>query len=296
MNPSPPAPKAVPGTQATRASSSRYAANGVRVHPVAAKGREGVEGTAGWGASNAGEAVQGFDQEAPPPVELLDHLGHAFLGTPVSGHCAKLRERVGAGGGVLVRLEHVPDQPPVTGRVAQAPAVHGVSLGEPVDGHCALEHAGQAGDARVVCAVVDLVREDEQLVLETQPRQRLHRLRLQHGASRVVGTAENQHLRTGVIRAATSPGSNSTPFSSRSSTGTGRAPTSPAQPAYICQEGSGISTSSPPPKKARKATRTASVQPTVTSTSVSGSTRMPFSRSSLLAIACPSSGMPRLEL
>jgi len=58
-----------------------------------------------------------------------------------------------------------------SGEIAETPAGDGEGLGEAGDGDGAFGHAGEGGDAEVLCAFVEevlvhLVREDEEIVLD----------------------------------------------------------------------------------------------------------------------------------
>ncbi|OPY56027.1 MAG: hypothetical protein A4E51_00591 [Methanosaeta sp. PtaU1.Bin055] len=87
------------------------------------------------------------------------------------------------------------------GQVSQTPAGHGVALGEAVDGDGPLLHPGEGADAEVILAVddllVDLVREDQEVVVDGQVPDLLEDRPIEDGSGGVGGGVDQDHLRLG---------------------------------------------------------------------------------------------------
>ena len=132
----------------------------------------------------------------------------AVLGTLQGLQSAHLAEGAGVHGDGLVRPDDDPDQVHRGGDIADAPAAHGIGLGEGLHRHGALPHARQGGDGDVPVSVVQdlligLVRQHQQIVAAAEPGQLLQVLPVHHGAGGVAGGAQDQQpglVRNGLFR------------------------------------------------------------------------------------------------
>ena len=100
-----------------------------------------------------------------------------------------------------MQLQHLLDDRRGRAGVAEAPAGHGIRLGEPIDHNGTLPHAGQRGNRAMRLPIgqlgVNLIREHKQVV-RLQKRQNLFEVFAGHdSAGRVVRVGEHQHFGAG---------------------------------------------------------------------------------------------------
>ena len=138
------------------------------------------------------DCVQSFANRSTSLVVGLTHFLNAILTTRHRG-----KSRVLADGGSrdckgVVHLRHWFDQRTRSGKVANAPAGHGIRLRKPTKRDRALFHSGQRGHGnnRVIAkgqTGINLIRDDDQIVLLGQFSDFLDFIRWGDGTSGVIG-------------------------------------------------------------------------------------------------------------
>ena len=161
--------------------------------------REDVEGAFRLEARET-EFLETVVDEATAAVVFGDHLFHVLFAAAQSFDGGNLRRDGGAEHRVLMDLRHGGDEVGVAERIADAPARHGVGLGEAVQENRALLHAGQRGKRRVLHAAVgevavDFIGDDDEVVLFSEGGDLLKVVLRHDGARRVVRVADQKRLR-----------------------------------------------------------------------------------------------------
>ncbi len=163
----------------------------------AADVREGVERAVRHPARDARQGVQAIDQRATRRARNSFTMASTASCGPVSASTAgQLRERRGAADAVDDEPAEHRHQLRRHDRVAQAPAGHGVRLGEPIEHDGPLGHARQRGDRPelpvVLDAAVDLVREHDEVTLDGDVGDGPEVVGGEDRAARVVGAVDDQ--------------------------------------------------------------------------------------------------------
>ena len=135
-------------------------------------------------------------------VVLLAHRDDVLLAGADGFERGVLGDGRGGHHRVLVNLEHAAEEVGGRGGPGDAPAGHGVRLGETAQGDRALLHAGQRGDrgvleAAVDEAVVDLVGDHDQIVAAGDVGEGFQRRALEHRAGGVRGIGDQQRFGLG---------------------------------------------------------------------------------------------------
>ncbi len=171
------------------------------------------------GAAQAGRSDVGVDVERPagmavgePHLAQRRHHVRAALGILLAHGLdrvlrpgdrrqrAILRRGVGVDAQRVARLDQLPGELLGRGQVADAPAGHGVGLGEAVERDGALAQPRQRGGRQVLRPRVDelgvdLVGDEDKVVPDDQVADLADDVRRGDRAGRVVGRHEHEHLR-----------------------------------------------------------------------------------------------------
>ena len=114
-------------------------------------------------------------------------------------HSRVLARRRRAHDGKLVDLRHLGNDLLRSARIAESPAGHGVALGKSVDQDRALAHAGQRCDGHMLRTVgkfaVDLIRDNDDILLDAHLRDGLEVFLRHDGAGRIVREREHEKFR-----------------------------------------------------------------------------------------------------
>ena len=162
---------------------------------------------------DAGECIERAPRLKTAQAHIVEALHHEaaahiiLVAHPLDLAVAVLEGRDGgvlAGGGgahdsALVDLGHDLDDGRGTAGIAQPPARHGVGLGEAVDHHRPLGHAGQSSDGNVVLQAVvqlrvDLIRQHHDVGAAQDFRDGLKVFPLHHRAGRIIGEGHDEEL------------------------------------------------------------------------------------------------------
>ncbi len=156
---------------------------------------EAVEGSLGRAAQKAGDPVEALHHQFPAGPVFGHHLPDAFLRPGEGGQRGVLARGGRAGHEVLLKERHAPDELRRADGVSDPPPRHRVRLGQAVDEHraCPGPRKCQGAYVRAVedDAVVDLVRDDEEIPPLGQLHHSLHLAGRQHPAGGIGGAVEH---------------------------------------------------------------------------------------------------------